>query len=53
MCINFIHMTGLEITGDHHCGGETFLSIFSRLGCKYSKKSLLHNDDCLLFRALT
>ena len=40
---------GLEITAGHHCGGETFQSIFSRIGWKYSEKSLLHSDDRPLF----
>ena len=45
-------ISGLEITGDHHCGGEIFQSIFSQFGWKYSEKSLLHSDDRQLFRAL-
>ena len=40
---------GLEITGGHHCGGETFQSIYRRIGWKYSKKSLIHSDDRPLF----
>ena len=30
---------GVEITAGHHCGGETFHSIFSLLGWKYSEKA--------------
>ena len=45
-------LTGLELSGDHHCGGEIFQSIFIRIGWKYSEKSLLHSDDRLLFPAL-
>ena len=44
--------SGFEITAGHHCGGETFQSIFSLFGWKYSEKSLLHSDDRLLFRTL-
>ena len=43
---------GLEITGSHRCGGETFQSIFNLLGWKFSNKSLRHSDDRLLFPAL-
>ena len=35
----------IEVTAGHHCGGETFQSIFSRIGWKYSEKSLIHSDD--------
>ena len=45
--------TGFIITTSHHCGGETFQSIFSLFGWKYSEKSLLHSDDWLLFRTLS
>ena len=36
---------GFEITAGYHCGGETFQSIFSRIGWKYSEMSLFHSDD--------
>ena len=44
-CIKPDTITGLKITGSHHYGGETFLSIFSRSDWKCSEKSLLHSDD--------
>ena len=32
----FLPISGFEITVGHHCEGETFQSIFSRIGWKYS-----------------
>ena len=43
--------TGLEIMGGHHCGRETEYFQPNRMK-KYSEKSLLHSDDCLLFPVL-
>ena len=45
------HVAGMEITGGHHYGGETFQSNFSLFSWKYSEKSLLHSDDYPLFSA--
>ena len=44
----------LEITAGHHCGGETFQSIFSLFSRKYSDKSKVspHSDDHPLLPAL-
>ena len=41
----FNKCSGVEITAGHHCGGETFQSIFSLFGWKYPEKSLLYSDD--------
>ena len=35
----------IELTPDHHCGGEILKSITSEIGWNNSEKSLLHSDE--------
>ena len=52
-----LNFTAFEITAGHHCGGETFQSIFSRIGWKCSEKvsplqwwpAVISNPDLYVF----